>query len=174
MSSGVYALLGVLLGGLVTVGASWFQTWRTQRAEWLVANRLLTDELERLMVDLSLLIQHGVVPPRQGEGFLDTSAWEQHSTVIARALPNNAKGDKFWRELSRMHTVMAHHIRPWLREQPPGGQLPSEFIERLRPLFDSMGTAYKSLTGDETDVRISGALPTGAQDKETAQTAPGV
>ncbi len=160
MSSGVYALLGVLLGGLVTVGANWFQAWRTARSEWLVASRLLTDELERLMVDLRLLVQNSTVPLRPGTSFLDTSVWEEYRTVIARGLPN-PEGDRFWRELSRVHSVLAHHVRPWLSDADPGAPLDLEFLDHLRRLFGSISAAYNALADTETEVRLE--LPTGAQ-----------
>jgi hypothetical protein len=163
MSSGVYALMGVLLGGVVTLGVSWFQAWRSRRSEWLVAARLLADELERLMVDLGMVIRTGVVPARQGEGFLDTSAWDTYSTVIARELPNNAAGDAFWRELSRIHSAIAHHVRPWLGEQPPGAPFEAGFTDPLRQLFDGVGAAYKELTGSKSQMQLETGAQTGAQ-----------
>jgi hypothetical protein len=71
MSSGAYALLGVVLGGIVTLfvqgGLSWWQEKRANKTDWLVASRLLSDELLRLMSDMKAMIGAGVI----GEGFAE-------------------------------------------------------------------------------------------------------
>jgi hypothetical protein len=100
------------------------------------------------------VIANGVTPLRQSEGFLDTSTWNEHKAVIAKTLPNPG-ADRFWRELSRIHSVTAHHIRPWLTELAPGAQIPPESLDKFRKLADAIALAYESLTGEDTGERLS-------------------
>jgi hypothetical protein len=81
VSAGVYALIGVIVGGLLSFGGqvalTWWQAKKAGEAEWVVANRLISDELERLMRDLDDLLQEGKVPLNRRDDFLSTSLWEE-------------------------------------------------------------------------------------------------
>src|SRR5262249_60365834 len=86
VSSGAYALIGVLVGGLLTaatqIGIGLFMSRRTERAEWKIASRLVTEELERLMNDLRLIIEGGATPSvPTDERFLSSAFWDEHHTV---------------------------------------------------------------------------------------------
>jgi hypothetical protein len=103
MSNGVYALLGVLLGGLVTAGVSWWQSWRAARMEWQVVSRLITDELEQMMTDLAGFVSLSRIPAGFRDDLLSSALWEEHRALVARGIKNDAKGDEFWRGLSRLY-----------------------------------------------------------------------
>src|SRR4051812_24382442 len=103
MSSGVYVLLGVLLGGFVTAGVNWWQGWREAQTEWQVASRLITDELEQMMSDLAGFVQLSRVPTGFRDDLLSSALWDDHRAVVARGIKNDPKGDEFWRGLSRLY-----------------------------------------------------------------------
>jgi len=108
VSTGVYALIGVVLGGGIAaasqIGIGIFMARRAATAEWRVAVRLVSEELERLMLELRALIEHGTTPTMPlHEGYLSTKLWEEYRTVIARELPNDSAGDEFWRGLARVN-----------------------------------------------------------------------
>lgn len=179
MSNGVYALIGVVLGGLVTLvvqgGLAWWQAKRSDEAErraddaeWLVAARLLSEELLRLIWDLNAMISAGVI----GEGlaaagsrrWFDTTLWEQYRAVAARHLPNDETGDKFWRALAGINS-----LGPTLRHlgeiTPAGTPLPPGLTTSLVLAFEDAARAYETLTGVEPEIRPGFADPTttGAQ-----------
>src|SRR5262249_33542560 len=105
VSNAAYALIGVVVGGAVTaavqIGVAVVLARRAEKAEWLVASRLVSEELERLATDLQSMIDQGVTPSFPAdERFLSTDLWESHRTVIARELPDSDKGDDLWRGLA--------------------------------------------------------------------------
>ena len=84
-------------------------SWQAKKAreeEWLVAARLLSHELERLLWDLATMLREAGVPSRFITAqYVDTSLWEEHRATIARSLPNNlhdSEADEFWRQLCRL------------------------------------------------------------------------
>lgn len=146
MSAGVYALIGVVLGGLLQIGVQWVLDWRRGRTEWKVASRLVSEELVRLMVSLRRLIEDGRMPGFPiDERFLSTSAWEEFRTVFARQIPDD--GDNFWGGIAAIHTTTSHLLRPMLEHLPPGAPLPPGLPDALRDGFDAAWGAYEAMTG---------------------------
>jgi hypothetical protein len=148
MSNGVYALLGVLLGGVITAGVTWWQGWRAARAEWLVATRLISDEIRQVMRDLKFLIENGKPPGYMltggGDTFLSTAAWDEHRAVIARGLENNPTGDQLWRGLSNVYARVRE-----LKALMSGGTTTG--LEEIRDIlldnFADAARAYEALSG---------------------------
>jgi hypothetical protein len=173
VNAGTYALAGVVLGGVVTsasqIGVGWWQARRTGRAEWLVASRLVSEELERMMLDLRGLIESAVVPPfALDESFLDTSAWDEYRAVIARELQDDPAGDEVWRGLARITATTRHGLRMVLRMLPPGSALPSVLLVALHDGFDAAGGAYEALTGVAPQVALD-STSTGAPGDDAAK-----
>ena len=151
MSSGVYALLGVLLGGLVTAGVTWSQGWRAARVEWLTASRLISHEVEQLILGLRDLIAGGV-PSYMPETFMASPLWDEYRSAIARGLKNDDEGDEFWRGLSRFYATV-RETEQAIKAGNPGPIEPAT-AEWLRGQFNAGRRAYESLTGAESKVHL--------------------
>lgn len=145
MSSGLYALLGVLIGGVVTWFGQFLFARRTERNEWLVAERLVAHELERMIADLTLVVNHGVPPLT--DSFLSTATWEQYRPIFAREIQNDKKGDAFWFGISRVMSATSHAIRPFLAGLPEGSNLSLAQRVALQDLINNASRAYESITG---------------------------
>jgi hypothetical protein len=160
MSSGVYALLGVLLGGAVTVGVTWWQGWRAAKVEWFTANRLVSHELERLMIDLRDLIRSGI-PSFMPDTFMSTPVWHEYRATIARELKNNDEGDELWRGPSRLFATIGE-IESGVRASNPG-PVKDDTLAWLRDTFGEAKRAYESLTGVPSEVLLDAHASVGSQ-----------
>jgi hypothetical protein len=154
VSSGVYALIGVVAGGGVTaavqIGVGVFMARRAEKAEWRVAARLVSEELDRLLLDLENLIERGTTPLIPiDERYLSTTLWEDQRAVIARELPDSKEGDKFWRGLAGINSATSHKLRLLFESKPPGTPLDPSVIEVLRDGFEAASAAYVALTGKQ-------------------------
>jgi hypothetical protein len=148
MSSGVYALIGVVLGGFVTVGSqmavSLFAEKRAKRRAWKIAVRLVSDDLTALILALRQMIEHGVVPP-VGEHFLGARAWEQYKATIAQELPDDPAGDDFWRGLASIFEGTSRSLQPTLLALPVGAPLDDKLMSALRDGYEAAWGAYEAL-----------------------------
>jgi hypothetical protein len=146
--------VGAVLAGVI----EWLiETRRAQRAEagdWRTAARLVSDELERLLWDLSRVIRTRRVPeaPLPAGTFLATSSWDEHRPVIARIIPDTDEGDELWMGLSRVMTTTAVRARPLLELGEPGNPIDPEFIDALRDGFQAAWEGYEALTGRKPNV----------------------
>jgi hypothetical protein len=159
MSSGFYALVGVLVGGAITAGIDWWNSRRRAKADWLVASRLVSDELERLIADLRGMIEHRIVPPNLLPSFLDTRLWDEYRAVVARELKNDGSGDAFWRGLSRVNAAVGHYVRPALQKLGPGAALSPEMVVKLEECLDHAVRAYEALTGVALTEELTTSTP---------------
>jgi hypothetical protein len=164
MSSGVYALIGVLLGGGLTVGAQIgvgvFMARRAENAEWKIANRLVSEELERLMLDLRALIEHKVTPYQPiDDRYLSTELWEKYREVIARKLPDDSAGDGFWKGLTWINTTTSHGLRPAIAAMPPGTPLDAAMLDAVQDGFEAARGAYEALNDAPPHVRPPREIP---------------
>ncbi len=86
MTTGVFALLGVLLGGLVTAGVQLFLKGREQRTQRQLAARVVWGELVWFRSGVSAALRSndgGLIPP--SEPLSET--WRQHRDGLASFLP---------------------------------------------------------------------------------------
>ena len=125
MSSIFDSAVGAVINWLARLG----MTRRTEDRDWQNAARQICDELERLDLDLTGLIDHGVTPVIMVEGFLVTSAWDEYGPVLGRAVPPD--GDDFFFGLSRVMNATKHKIRPLITSVPPGTPLDPRFLQAL-------------------------------------------
>jgi len=183
LNAGVYALIGVVVGGVLSFGgqaalAWWQQKKATEAAdraaelEWTAIGRLITDELERLMRDLTDLIDDPKVPLNRREDMLSTSTWEEYRAAIARTIPNDPDDpdtDEFWRALSRIY-VNARELRSMLDVWAPGTEIVDWQLELMRVDRNVAARAFESMAGVPPEVSrrpgfayLNPAKPTGAQ-----------
>jgi hypothetical protein len=169
VSAGIYALIGVVVGGFITVGGqaalAWWQAKKRGEAEWLVAARLVSAELDRLLQVLRAIILDGEVSPTYFvAGFFSTAAWEQHHATVARWLPNDPNdptSDEFWRGLSRIYGNL-QAMGAAAGSQHGREKLDKETIAFLRGEFEEAARAYEALTGSRPDVQVPPLAETGA------------
>jgi hypothetical protein len=85
VSSAVAGLIGVVVGGVITSGWSWYAVVRTELSDAVVAARLILDDLESV---------------RQGKGDQnpDSSLWLAQRSGLARAL-----GISQWRRVAEVY-----------------------------------------------------------------------
>ncbi len=165
LSAGVYALIGVVVGGVLSFGgqaalAWWQQKKATEAAdkaaelEWIAIGRLVTDELERLMRDLTDLIDDRKVPLNRRKDMLSTSTWEEYRAAIARRIPNDPDDpdtDEFWRGLSRIY-VNARELRSMLDLWEPGTEIVDWQLKLMRVDRNVAARAFEAMAGVTPEV----------------------
>ncbi|MHB8641418.1 MAG: hypothetical protein ACYDA3_00805 [Gaiellaceae bacterium] len=158
MSSGLYALIGVLLGGGLTaatqVFVGLFTTKRNDQREWKIAVRLVSEDLMRTMLELRGMVENGTTPfVPIDDRFMSTQLWEQYRSVIARELPDSDQGEDFWTALAAINSTTSHQLRPLLETLPPGTPLDPPLLDALRDGFDAAWGAYEALNGVSPSIR---------------------
>jgi hypothetical protein len=87
MSQGVFALIGVVLGGLLSTATTVFLAARARRRAERVALRLARTELALSLAAAQTHLKDGDVPNRVTvEAFFPTQAWDAHQPVLADSL----------------------------------------------------------------------------------------
>jgi hypothetical protein len=88
ISSGVYGLTGVVIGGGITTGTQWAMAWRTDRLDARVAKRQVRTELE----ELRAAVYDKNDQPASVDWFervykrAGTAKWEEHSDRLGRTM----------------------------------------------------------------------------------------
>jgi hypothetical protein len=131
------------------------------KADWLVASRLISDELDHLIVDMRGMIEHRMVP-NMPSAFLDTRLWDEYRAVVARELKNDGSGDELWRGVSRINAAASNYIRPALERLGPGAALSPELLISLQQCLNGALRAYESLIGVTLE-EVTTAAQTAAQ-----------
>lgn len=148
MSSGLYALIGVLVGAFVSGGLQYLMTRRTEDADFKVGRRLVLDELERMLLELGRLRKFKTTPAVLAEGFLDTSAWEEYRAVLARHIPGGWRGEELWKGLARIESTAALNLRPLIEAVSPGTPLLPELLQGIEDGYAACYGAYEELAGE--------------------------
>ena len=90
VSSGIYTLTGVVLGGGVTWAAQWRLAARTDRLDARVAKRQVRAELRRIRQTPEFLTRHPNLHEFVSFDWPATTKWEAHSDRLARQLSDEA------------------------------------------------------------------------------------
>lgn len=90
ISSGIYGLAGVVIGGVVTGGVQWATAARTEHLTARVARRQVRAELQRIQLTLERVIDTPATLESAGPRLRDIAQWQAHSDHLARALPDDA------------------------------------------------------------------------------------
>jgi hypothetical protein len=162
VAEAIFGLIGVLVGALVTSGWELVMDRRHERKAQKRALRLVTYEIQLLVIHLETVVDHGTAPSNTSPGFrerfMPTEMWEAHRETLADAV-----SDEVWLSLP----VMFQNIelfRRRLLEMEPGEELPDEEIQAIADQGTRMANMYLRLTGSRaaTDVhRARGTRPGG-------------
>jgi hypothetical protein len=117
-SEAIFGLLGVGVGGGLTLGADWFKTWRGERSPARVAARAVIREFRVIDAQLGQCIEHGYGWPWER---FDEYEWPAHEPVLAAAVTDELQ----WRKLEDVFSVLMilHALGPDLdrdRDHSPG------------------------------------------------------
>jgi hypothetical protein len=133
MSAAIYALVGVVIGGVITWG---IELWRARRGEGderRVAARLVADELGSIFV-----VWEGMeeVEPRfreWRERALRQEAWFAHRAVLARELD-----DKSWLAVRSAYDALSMQEDP---HSPAGERFVAHEYEKARAALEPLMTS---------------------------------
>jgi hypothetical protein len=146
MAEAIFGLIGVLIGALVTGGLDLILERRREKKLVRRAIRLVGDELHKVWVSLSMLVQAGTAPPMQEpepELFLPTSAWAAHREILVDEIPNDA-WDEIAFLLGNNITGLRLHL---LHEIKPGQPFSSGMSEMIRKNAEQIAVVYEFLIG---------------------------
>lgn len=135
MTEAFFGLAGVLLGGLISGGATYFMRRREERQARMAAARLMEEELFRAVIVL-YLVRAAFSTGRRNEmtkslqecAKLSTGSWLEHRATLARILPS-----AHWDGIIQAYFTIGEARRnaaTWLEDleqQPP----PSEELRSL-------------------------------------------
>lgn len=139
-SAGIFALAGVLAGGLITAGTTWLFEKRREDGDLRQASRLIAEELRTIYFHYELLVEDGTAP-NSTDGFLPTEQWQARRDVLARHLP-----DEVWDGLSPFMDSVASSRWIILRTEPRTRPA-SDVMDKMRNARDLASDSYKLLTG---------------------------
>lgn len=128
--------------------AQFYTTRRREKGDWVMASRLVADDLGRAALDLQQVVESGLVPSTMDDSFLVAFAWEEYRPVFARAIPNNQEGDTFWFGMSELFDSL-RKTHMLLRLQEPGAPLDPAFVDNvLRTGVEALRAAHDNLVGE--------------------------
>lgn len=141
----IVGLVGVLVGGFVTAGVEMFRDWRSDRATIRTATRLIRGELAGIDLELQLLLEHGVTPPRlpDASNFLPSVLWRDYRSTLARSRVLN---DDSWDFLSAVYDNV-EHIRAGLLADPPGSRIPGPLVHEIKMTLGQVRAQAEKLRG---------------------------
>jgi hypothetical protein len=118
---------------------------RRERADWVVAARLVARDLRQAARDLAYALECGFVPLTMEPSFLAIPAWEEYGPVFARAIPNSDDGDRFWFGMSELVGTV-RKTRALLAIREPGSPIDATFAENvLRTGIEALGRSRTSM-----------------------------
>lgn len=104
--AGAFGLVGVIVGGFVSVWADRSATRRRERADARVAARLVIDELAALVRGIEFAKRYESVALFVDEPPFTGAMWHEHRATLARLLPSEE-----WREVSESQVSLVEQIR---------------------------------------------------------------
>lgn len=143
-SSGIFALAGILAGGLITGATTWLFERRREEADLRQAKRLVAEELRTVYFHYETAAKERR-PPDSMDGFVPDEQWQARRDVLARHLP-----DKVWDTLSPFMDSITSSRRLVARTSP-GTSFPTAVVEMLTGAAELARDAYVLLTGDEPE-----------------------
>ena len=162
MAAALFGLAGVVIGGLITTGTTYYFSRSASRAEIRKAVRLVADEIDRNLIVLLGIIERGRMPT-DPSGFdvfiqdlphlLRTNAWEAHSAALAQSVDDDA-----WDELAAFYTFV-ETCRFWWPRLKAGHEFPPADVGRFHGIVRG-GHALVTRLGGTPGTDIS-ELPRG-------------
>jgi hypothetical protein len=150
VTAAVFGLVGVVIGGLLSGGATYLMVRRQEGAELRQARRLVADELFDIALQLSILLEDRAMPPESSpmrDNPLPSRSWEMNKATLARGL-----SDKDWGDLPGFYSRMEAYRSSFIAS---GGEqaIGKEQIEILRAEMDWATTLYARLSGTLSALR---------------------
>jgi hypothetical protein len=104
VSQGLFALGGVLLGGLLTGAVTYVLESKRERKAIRAAARVLIDAIKSPMINTQVLLEDGrwfVAPGDDARKHFSTELWEEHRQLLAAGLSPVARSLERLPELAR-------------------------------------------------------------------------
>jgi hypothetical protein len=105
MTTGIFTLAGVVVGGLLTGGVTYWLSVLERRRELRRVRRLLMSELATAWTHLTIVLNRGQgeamarVREERAEEWLPVSAWREHKATLA----GSSVGESEWRALDGIY-----------------------------------------------------------------------
>lgn len=147
MTTGVFALVGVVIGALVSGIVQAYFELRRERSDVRQAQRLVAGELAQNYLRMAFMLERDSVPTGGVETmFLSDSAWREYGPTLARHVKEEAR---FVALQAFMETVMT--ARDIVAGMEPGQSLPAGLREALETGREQCSASYALLTGKDIE-----------------------
>ena len=158
VTAAIFGLIGVVVGGLITGGVDYFLQWRSEKAEQKRAKRLVSFEIDAIVVGLESIIERGHLPERglteewRGQ-FLPAVEWSQQKAALALAL-----SDEEWMLVETFYfNVLGFRLKAV--DLGHGAELDEETLRLLRINVIAGREATKKLgLGDAPQIEVPDEL----------------
>jgi hypothetical protein len=151
VTTGIFTLVGVIVGGLLTGAVDLYIERRKRQALIFMAKRLVGDDLSTIVIHLDGLIERGTAPlsdEQRRAKFMPTSAWETHRETLAQ---KGAVSDDDWQELSSiLHAVGS--LRFMILELPPASPVPAHLMSGVREQRQLVADLHLAITDGPVDI----------------------
>jgi hypothetical protein len=144
VTTGVFALVGVVIGALVAGIVQAYFELRGERSDERQAKRIVTGELMQNYLRLTTMVDSGRAPSRDFQPMVvSDSAWREYGPTLARHMD----GDAFAAVQAFMETLPT--LRDILAAFGAGEELPTELREGLENSRSQGIASYQILTGKD-------------------------
>ena len=131
MTTAIFGLVGVLLGGLITVGANYWLARRSESVDLRRASRLVSAELAVLQIHAEVMGERQSYPPASplAQSLFPTQAWDTNKEVLAEHLKTEE-----WKRLSAVYAGVESQRIDLLVDRPTSVEFADvtvRFLDRI-------------------------------------------
>ena len=154
MTTGVFALVGVVIGALVAGIVQAYFELRRERRDERQAKRIVTGELMQNFLRITTMLNSGLAPNREFQPMVVSgSAWREYGPTLARHMDEDA----YTAVQAFMETLPT--VRGIVAGFDAGEALPTELLEGLEASRSHCTASYQVLTGKNNLEELAGRSP---------------